>query len=235
LKSRTTRNLAPESQQCSESATAPSKGTTPHFKMDHYFKSLRDVVRFGSFGARVDCFPAHAASPNGRRVGIRIVTFEACSGFTNVTACRIALPPKAAFVTSLQPCRLPGRAARQLPDHNQQLISGWNLPPLVIRAFGRTANKRYRGLGGTCAHSLTPRDRVDRFDPNLSSLTPRSNPHSARCPVAAPNPAISCLGASRTPAPEHVDGFRIPASEKPAHERTFASELPKPNVTSLAE
>jgi hypothetical protein len=33
-------------------------------------------------------------SPNGRRVGIRIVTFEACSGFTHVTARRIAQPPK---------------------------------------------------------------------------------------------------------------------------------------------
>src|SRR5260221_12569369 len=31
-------------------------------------------------------------SPNGRRVGIRIVTFEACSGFTHVTARRIAQP-----------------------------------------------------------------------------------------------------------------------------------------------
>ena len=41
-------------------------------------------------GAYVDYFPAH---PNGRRVGIRIVTFEACSGFTHVTACRIARPP----------------------------------------------------------------------------------------------------------------------------------------------
>jgi hypothetical protein len=29
----------------------------------------------------------------GRRVGIRIVTFEACSGFTHVTARRIAQPP----------------------------------------------------------------------------------------------------------------------------------------------
>jgi hypothetical protein len=31
---------------------------------------------------------------HGRRVGIRIVTFEACSGFTRVTARRIAQPPK---------------------------------------------------------------------------------------------------------------------------------------------
>ncbi len=60
-------------------------------------------------------------SPNGRRVGIRIVTFEACSGFTRVTARRIAQPPTAAFVTSLQPFRLPGRAVRQLPDQSTTL------------------------------------------------------------------------------------------------------------------
>ena len=34
-------------------------------------------------------------SPNDRRVGIRLVTFEACSGFTRVTARRIAQQLKA--------------------------------------------------------------------------------------------------------------------------------------------
>ena len=38
--------------------------------------------------------PLMQPSPNGRRVGIRIVTFEACSGFTHVTARWIAQPPK---------------------------------------------------------------------------------------------------------------------------------------------
>jgi ABC-type molybdate transport system substrate-binding protein len=65
--------------------------------------------------------PLTRPSPNGRRVGIRIVTFEACSGFTHVTARRIAQPPEAAFVTRLQPFRLPGRAARQLPDQSTTL------------------------------------------------------------------------------------------------------------------
>ena len=60
--------------------------------------------------------PRVRPSPNGRRVGIRIVTFEACSGFTRVTARRIAQPPKVTFVTRLQPSRLPGQTARQLPD-----------------------------------------------------------------------------------------------------------------------
>src|SRR5258707_10469890 len=44
--------------------------------------------------------------------------YKACSSFTHVTARRIAKPPKAAFVTRLQPFRLPGRAARQLPDQS---------------------------------------------------------------------------------------------------------------------
>ena len=60
--------------------------------------------------------PFTRPSPNDRRVGIRIGTFEACSGFTRVTARRIAQPPKATFVARLQPCRLPDKAARQLPD-----------------------------------------------------------------------------------------------------------------------
>src|ERR1700751_2558487 len=34
---------------------------------------------------------------------------------------RIAQPPKAAFVTRLQPCRLPDRTARQLPDQSTTL------------------------------------------------------------------------------------------------------------------
>src|SRR5262245_5831058 len=68
-------------------------------------------------GACVDCFPAHAAFPlwqAGR--------FPHCHlGFTHVTARRIAQPPEAAFVTRLQPFRLPGRAARQLPDQSTTL------------------------------------------------------------------------------------------------------------------
>ena len=63
----------------------------------------------------------------GRRVGIRIVTFEACSGFTCVTARRIAQPPKATFVTRLQPAQLPTRAARQLPESIDNFPGGFFL------------------------------------------------------------------------------------------------------------
>jgi hypothetical protein len=60
--------------------------------------------------------PSVRPSPFCRRVGIRISTFEACSGFTRVTARRIAQPPKAAFVTRLRSGRLPDQTARQLPE-----------------------------------------------------------------------------------------------------------------------
>ncbi len=60
--------------------------------------------------------PPVLPSPKFRRVGIHTITFEACSGLTRVTARWIAQPPKAAFVTRFRPCRLPGKAARQLPD-----------------------------------------------------------------------------------------------------------------------
>jgi hypothetical protein len=63
-------------------------------------------------------------SPNLRRVGIRNFTFEACSGFTYVTACRIAQPPSAAFVARLQPARSPRQAACQLPDQTDYYLGG---------------------------------------------------------------------------------------------------------------
>src|ERR1700732_4887515 len=98
--------------------------------------------------------PLIQPSPNGRRVGIRIVTFEACSGFTPVTALRIAQPPKAAFVTRLQPCRLPGRTARQLPDQSTTL---WVESSSTSESApsGRTANCRpqrhFRSAGTLCS------------------------------------------------------------------------------------
>ena len=50
-------------------------------------------------------------SPFSGRVGVHDFPFEACSGFTHVTARRFARPPGAAFVTGLRPGWLPIRAA----------------------------------------------------------------------------------------------------------------------------
>jgi hypothetical protein len=73
-------------------------------------------------------------SPNLRRVGVRNFTFEACAGFTRVTARWIAQPPKAAFVARLQPASYPAVSLASYQTNRQ--LSGWNLPPLVIRAVG---------------------------------------------------------------------------------------------------
>ncbi len=63
-------------------------------------------------------------SPYLRRVGVRDFTFEACSGFTRVTARWIAQPPKAAFVTGLRSRRLPSGTACQLPDQTDNCLGG---------------------------------------------------------------------------------------------------------------
>jgi len=85
--------------------------------------------------------PLTRPSPFPRRVGIRIFTFEASSGFTRVTARWIAQPPKAAFVTRLQPSQLPGQAARQLPDQSTTL---WVEPS----STGDTRRRGALGKGG---------------------------------------------------------------------------------------
>jgi hypothetical protein len=91
--------------------------------------------------------PLTRPSPFPRRVGIRIFTFEASSGFTRVTARWIAQPPKAAFVTRLRPGRLPRQAARQLPDQSTTL---WVEP-------SSTGDARRRGApGNSGARGTTP-------------------------------------------------------------------------------
>src|SRR3979411_2360389 len=103
-----------------EAATLARDGSPPITRTT--FPTCRAHYPGGSSGCAVSiASPLTRPSPNGRRVGIRIVTFEACSGFTHVTARRIAQPPKATFVTRLQPFRFPGRAARQLPDQSTTL------------------------------------------------------------------------------------------------------------------
>ena len=80
-------------------------------------------------------------SPLSWRVGVHITTFEACSSFTRVTACRVAHPPSVGFIARLRPGRFPGSDARKLPSSTNNLL-GWVLPPLVIYAVE--------------AHTITP-------------------------------------------------------------------------------
>jgi hypothetical protein len=81
------------------------------------------IPRWTGSGARwlASCaFPARVSSlsvqpsPFSRRVGVHIVTFEACSSFTRVTACRVAHLPYVSFIARLRPSRFPGSGARKM-------------------------------------------------------------------------------------------------------------------------
>jgi hypothetical protein len=125
------------------------------------------------------CAPPRAKGASVRRIGCnketkgeenallrwrnlltRKTPYKACSGFTHVTARRIAQPPKATFVTRLQPCQLPGRAARQLPDQSttlwvdssstsdSRLRGALPLPDSYSAAYSMTSSARASSVGG---------------------------------------------------------------------------------------
>jgi len=106
----------------------------------------------------VSSLPARP-SPNNRRVGIHNFTFEACSSFTRVTACKDAARPQAGTVPRLRPSQLPDRAARWLSRLTDNYMSGssfhWRSAPLghaVILLF-------YKHLSGVSATPECPRAR----------------------------------------------------------------------------
>ena len=104
------------------------------------FPTCRAHYPGGSDGGCRSSFPSVRPSPvsAGRHPQLH---FRGLLRLHSHSAHRIARPPKAAFVTRLQPRQLPGDAARQLPAC--RLLSGWILPPLVIRAF--VAHRDARG------------------------------------------------------------------------------------------
>jgi len=103
-----------------EAATLAPSGSPPITRT--IFPTCRAHYPGGSSGCACRLLPRITRpSPNGRRVGIRIVTFEACSGFTPLRPIGLLSRPEATFVTRLQPMRLPAQAARQLPDQSTTL------------------------------------------------------------------------------------------------------------------
>ena len=77
------------------------------------FPSMLKRRTFGKAGFPLSVGFAWKTAPTCLRlsstVGIHIVTFEACSGFTHVAAPPIAQSPLGDLVTRLQPLRLPAR------------------------------------------------------------------------------------------------------------------------------
>ena len=94
-------------------------------------------------------------SPLSGRVGVHITTFEACSSFTRVTACRVAHPPYVGFIARLRPGRFPGSGARKLPSSTNNLL-GWVLPPLVICAVEAHRIVRANAQWQICHPSPSP-------------------------------------------------------------------------------
>ena len=135
----------------------PSPATgLPRCSNHHAYVPCPLPRRIGT-GACVDCFPIPRGLPrNSGWVGIRIVLFEACSGFTRVTARTLAQPPKAAFVTGLRRGRLPGHAARQLPA---QSTTRWVEPSSTgvsrLRGAPELADVRSLPIGGEHDYSGT--------------------------------------------------------------------------------
>src|SRR5262249_2857837 len=105
------------------------------------------------------------SSPIGRRVDIRIVTFEACSSFTRVTARRIAQPPKGDLCREAptQPVTQPSRSPAS--GLNRQL-SRWNPPPLMIRAV--KAHCQVRTLYGAIFVKGVPQGSYPFLRPSVS-------------------------------------------------------------------
>ena len=123
-------------------AATPSQSRASLTNPDHLLCMPCSIPRWTGSGAR---WLASCAFPRGflpcpyclprlaGRVGIHITTFEACSSFTRVTACRVAHPPYVGFIARLRPGQFPGSGARKLPSSTNNLL-GWVLPPLVICA-----------------------------------------------------------------------------------------------------
>ena len=103
---------------------------------DHLSNVPCPIPRWIGTGAYVGWLPhSTRPSPFPRRVGIHDFTFEACSDFTRVTARWIALnrprrPLSRGFETAGYP------TAPLVSYQINRQLSGWYLPPLVIRAFG---------------------------------------------------------------------------------------------------
>ena len=80
-------------------------------------------------------------SPVNRRVGIHIFTFEACSSFTRVTACRIACPPKSGLLSrGFDPASCPTGPLSSFHVYRQ--LHGWIPPPQVISAVSAPVESR---------------------------------------------------------------------------------------------
>ena len=142
-------------------------------------------------------------SPLPSRVGIRIATFEACSGFTHVTARWLARPPMATFVTRLQPTRSPEQAACQLLDQTGYYRGGiflhWQHAPT-----GRTGQRRGMlrlGSAETLVRLCPPSESMRAAPSVVGNGAREMFPRLKAVPAPFAHPTNPC------PLYTHFDGF----------------------------
>ena len=117
------------------------------------------LPRWTGTGASVGCYPVPLGpSPLFRRVGVHDFTFEACSGFTHVTACRIAQPPKGGLCHEAS-ARPVARSNRSSATRVYRQLPGWILPPLVNRAVGAHVESRTGAVVQASRHHPVSRPR----------------------------------------------------------------------------
>jgi hypothetical protein len=93
--------------------------------------------------------PLMQPSPNGRRVGIRIVTFDASQASLMLRPAGLLSRLKRPLSRGSSPASYPAEPLVSYQINRQ--LSGWNPPPLVIRAFG-----------AHCHEETSPPNRIRR-------------------------------------------------------------------------
>src|SRR5579864_5512897 len=91
-------------------------------------------ILFNQTPEKLPSVPAARPSPVNRRVGIHNFTFEACSSFTRVTACKVAAHPTADSFPEAS-IRLVAQPNRSVATMSYRQLHGWILLPLTICAF----------------------------------------------------------------------------------------------------
>src|SRR5207237_10825972 len=82
-------------------------------------------------------------SPNDRRVGIRIRTFEACSGFTLLRPIGLLSSPRPPLSQGSDPASYPAVSPASFRTNRQ--LSGCDPPSLIVRALGARGQSRRSG------------------------------------------------------------------------------------------
>ena len=122
-------------------ATSTSAGSPPITQITfltcraHYPGGPNRCVSVSSLSAR--------PSPVNRRVGIHDFTFEACSSFTHVTACKVACPPKGGLSSrGFDPASYP---TKSLGSYHVLPTTTWMDPPSIgdLRRWGALLTTRW--------------------------------------------------------------------------------------------